>query len=32
MIAVAGDPLADIDVLHGGVVGVMQGGAIVRAP
>jgi imidazolonepropionase-like amidohydrolase len=32
MIAVAGDPLADIGVLHGGVVGVIQGGAIVRAP
>jgi imidazolonepropionase-like amidohydrolase len=31
MIAVAGDPLADISLLHTAVVGVMQGGAVVRA-
>ena len=32
LIAVAGDPLQDIDLLHRGVVAVMQGGVMVRQP
>lgn len=32
LVAVAGDPIADITVLYSGVVGVMKDGAIVRAP